>query len=192
VLKQSKGDLKRAQIAQAAISIIASEGVEHLTFESVGKAIGVRKSHIAYYFPDKKEIIASSIQLIVSLGLEVIQSHVKKNGNTVESYAKANLLWLEKYTEHASVFMLFLYMATFNETYRSLFEQIRANGQDRIKLMLLEGDYKISSKRIITLSTAIQNLVTSAIIEIHTTQKDKKKIGKDLIVQIRAQIKGSV
>lgn len=192
MLKQSKGDLKRAEITQAAISIISSEGIDSLTFEAVGKLIGTRKSHIAYYFPNKKELIAACIEFIVDLGLEVIQKHMKKNGNTLESYAKANILWLEKYPQHAPVFMLFLYMATFDETYRGLFEQIRKNGKDRIMVILLEEKQQVPSQKVANLSVAIQNLITSALIEIHTTKKGMKKVSEELLEQIKVQIKGSI
>jgi len=187
---QSKGALKRTEIAQAAISIIASEGIEALTFEAVGKAIGTRKSHVAYYFPDKKDIISASIELIVGLGLRVIEEYMERNNSTLKSYAEANILWLDTYPKHAPVFMFFLYMATFNEKYQALFEQIRANGQDRIKLMILNEGYEVPRDKISDLSVAVQNLISSTLIEIHATRGDKKKIKKSLWLQIEDQIKG--
>ncbi|MCB0418654.1 MAG: TetR family transcriptional regulator, partial [Bdellovibrionales bacterium] len=51
--KPVKSELRRAKILDAAIRIIAKNGVSDLTFERVGKIAGMARSHVIYYYSDR-------------------------------------------------------------------------------------------------------------------------------------------
>ena len=62
--KPRKGDLRKLAMAQAAITSLATEGIENTTLDSIGKRLGIRRSHVVYYFKMREELVAAAICLI--------------------------------------------------------------------------------------------------------------------------------
>src|SRR3954464_5821671 len=73
-----KSDLKRAAIVRAAIDCIATVGIEGLSLDALGKRIGLHRSHIAYYYKEKREIIEAAIRVITSTAQEMTLDRVKQ------------------------------------------------------------------------------------------------------------------
>ncbi|MEM7792773.1 MAG: TetR/AcrR family transcriptional regulator [Verrucomicrobiota bacterium] len=60
--KPTKGDV-RAAIIDAAETVLARDGIKHLSQTKVAKEAGVRQSHLTYYFPQKKDLVAGLLQV---------------------------------------------------------------------------------------------------------------------------------
>jgi AcrR family transcriptional regulator len=180
----TKGDKKRWAILESAIAIIAKEGLESLTFEAIGKRLKVRKSHVAYYFPDKKDIVYASVEYAAGAGVQVLQEHMRKHAGTLKSYVDGNFLWLEKYPAHAPVFLLFYYFASLDERYRMLYGTIRSVGQQRIKAMLVDEKPELPAAAIAALAIGIQNLITASLVEAYTTVGSPIEIKANLHEQV--------
>ncbi|MBT7670603.1 MAG: TetR family transcriptional regulator, partial [Bdellovibrionales bacterium] len=76
-----KGDIKKLQIIEAAIHCLANDGIENTTFESIGKLIGTRRSHVAYHFADKKLIFLSAIKFILSTYQQTVMGQMVESQN---------------------------------------------------------------------------------------------------------------
>lgn len=55
------GSERREQIADAALRIIATEGVQRLTAAEIGRAVGLRDGSLFRHFPSKQAIIEAAI-----------------------------------------------------------------------------------------------------------------------------------
>jgi AcrR family transcriptional regulator len=61
-LTLSKGDQRRQEIVQATLNCLDHKGVDELTFEAVGREVGLKPPHIAYYFPTKRHLVHAAIR----------------------------------------------------------------------------------------------------------------------------------
>jgi AcrR family transcriptional regulator len=64
----------REKILQAALGLLAREGVRSLTQPRVARAAGMRQSHLTYYFPKKKDLVEAVLTHIV----EGMASHLRE------------------------------------------------------------------------------------------------------------------
>lgn len=183
-----KGQQKKKEIIEAAIEIIATQGIDVLTFDSIASSIGVGKSNVVYHYANKQDIVAACVELIVIKGLEVIKDRLNEKGDNIQEYLHGNIQWLEKYPKHAPIFMYFLYVATFDLRYKELFQKIRLEGQNRISLFLISEGVNMPVKMVKRTSVTIQNLITSALIELHTTLSDTKEIEERLFSEVEELI----
>src|SRR5438445_12609158 len=51
------GSVRREQIVQAAIAIIAEQGLQHLSLSEIEKKAGMSRGQLTYYFPAKEDIL---------------------------------------------------------------------------------------------------------------------------------------
>jgi len=56
---------KRTDIAEAALALVQEEGLAGLTQPRVAKRLGLRQSHVTYYFPTRGELLAAVTELAV-------------------------------------------------------------------------------------------------------------------------------
>ncbi|MGK5089642.1 TetR family transcriptional regulator [Bdellovibrionota bacterium FG-2] len=169
-LSPRKGDLKRYAIIEAAIHSFAKDGIENTSFDSIGARLKIGRSHVAYYYPTRDEILEAVIQFITATAQNVIIERLTGTSNWREqlsAYVEGNFIWGEKYPEHAEVMLLFQYLCTHNKRWRDLHAKIRESGRKRIKSLLLSG---IDSRELPNIdveqwSEMIQSWVTGGLIE---------------------------
>jgi len=100
-----KGDLQKHAIVQEALKQISSKGLGEVTLRSIGEKLGIQRSHVAYYFKSKSELISAVVQLVIAVGSEIVVSRIKDTGSAseaMESYVDANFEWLRLYPDHAA------------------------------------------------------------------------------------------
>jgi AcrR family transcriptional regulator len=51
------GPARRAQIVEAAITVIAEQGIQNLSLSAIEKKAGMARGHLTYYFPAKEKIL---------------------------------------------------------------------------------------------------------------------------------------
>ena len=61
-MKLSAGERKRHQILDAALKVIAADGVDAVTHRSVGKQAGVSHGVVSYHFPTRDSLIYKSFE----------------------------------------------------------------------------------------------------------------------------------
>jgi len=56
---------KRSDIAEAALALVQEDGLAGMTQPRVAKRLGLRQSHVTYYFPTRRELLAAVTELAV-------------------------------------------------------------------------------------------------------------------------------
>jgi AcrR family transcriptional regulator len=71
--KSKRGDVaaaRRGQIVEAAISVIAEQGIQNLSLSEIEKKAGMARGHLTYYFPAKEEILLAVFDHLLRLMYE--------------------------------------------------------------------------------------------------------------------------
>lgn len=143
----SKGDQKRAEIAQVAYDLVDRLGVEHLTFDAIGKELGLKSAHIVYYFKDKRELLVAVFKILVlraqELYVEALKGRAGKE-DALKAYVSAVFQGLIKQrNSRVNVSLLFFY-ASQDEECRQIYLEAKRSGVERI-IAMLEGYPKFKS-----------------------------------------------
>ncbi len=167
----SRLEARKAMVVQAAIEILATEGVDLLTFDNVGKRVQMSRSHVVYYFKNRDRLIEETVRAVtVSAKLEIERTmgqpvHWRQ---ALEKYVEGNFHWIENNPDHASVYTLLYYLASFRPLYRKLHLEIRKVGSDWIEQLLSQAP-EFRRANVADLAKNIQGLVTGNIIDAVTT-----------------------
>src|SRR6266481_782028 len=66
------GSIRRDQIVQAAVAIIAEQGLQNLSLSEIEKKAGMSRGQLTYYFPAKEDILLAVFDRLVLLMYERI------------------------------------------------------------------------------------------------------------------------
>jgi TetR/AcrR family transcriptional regulator, transcriptional repressor of aconitase len=135
----SKGDSKRAEIIQAAIHVFAHDGIEGGTLDRIAKRLKTRRSHIAYYYADKDDLLADVIQLIIANAQKItvdLLSTKKSPEEQILAMVEAAFEWAKLYPGQAKVLLLFFSVCVTRSKFRKLNTQIREIGYQRLRALL--------------------------------------------------------
>jgi AcrR family transcriptional regulator len=188
--KVTKGDLKKAEIINATIDCIATIGWENTSYDAIGKNLGIGRAHVAYYFKDKDELFLMAFKFVSATAQEETRQEIDKAKNFTDKYlasAKGALNWLKKHPKQVSVVMAFYYLASINKKFRAIHAAIRKAGHKRLYDHLIT---KYSPAKASRLARDFQNLVTSTVIELHTTQglREYAKAEKELLTSLKEML----
>lgn len=195
-IKPRKGDLKKMEIVQAAIECIATIGFENTTYQAIADKIDTRRAHVAYHFSDKSDIFKACIIYINSNYQRILIEKIESASTGKEilaQYAESPFTWAQDYPNELSVMLLFYYLCTINEEYKSLNDQIRKSGIQRILLVLTQKcELKNDIQELEAFASRLQNLISGSIIDAVTTNKESltqsKKKTRDYVLQIMTQM----
>ncbi|MFZ4715627.1 MAG: TetR/AcrR family transcriptional regulator [Bacteriovoracaceae bacterium] len=178
--KISKGDRRRFKIIESVIEIIGTKGVKEITFDAIGKKVGLPRSNIAYHFPNIDELIISSIRYVVSYGQAITVEYVKKATSPIEQIlfmGAATIDWLMfKKKDHAPTMLLFYYYGSFDSGFQEFVLQTRRVGADRISAILgsIKGSSELPSRDLHMRSIKIQSIITGLAMDF-ILRKDLKR-----------------
>ncbi len=170
---------KKQKIIEATIHLMASQGIEAVTFEAIGQALKTTKANIRYHFNDKDELIFLVGRLVVSNAQGMTASLVSQ-----ATSPEAKLLavidgayaWYEAYPAHFKVWLLFIYYVHFRNDYREFYENARDAGQDRLQLLLRALSHeRMKPADYEKLAEAIQNILYGQIISMGGRTSDLRK-----------------
>lgn len=137
-----KGDLKKIEIIQAAIEVLADQGLENTTYESLALKINSRRAHVAYHFNDKKTIFLAAVKYILgdfqqSVLDSLERAYEEKKGpvHVLQSYVDGVFDWASQNPSQLSVMLLLYYQCTLDPDYIELHEKIRKSGSERLGLL---------------------------------------------------------
>jgi AcrR family transcriptional regulator len=192
--KPRKAEEVKARIIEATIQVIAEEGIENASLDNIGKRLKMKRSHIAYYFKSRDELI----DLVLVYITKMTQSLTIKNMQEGETPADrltgivhAAFLWATEYPHHIATYLVYYSMCGRLKKYQESFQEIRKRGAERVRDVVAEYNGK-KGKDFMPLAVAIQGLVLGNIFECSAKGQltDKRFMAKqeqyivDLVLQI--------
>ncbi|WP_272698716.1 TetR/AcrR family transcriptional regulator [Desulfovibrio sp. Fe33] len=82
--KRLESDVRRGQIADAALKLVVSEGVSALTVKNIAKEVGVTPPALYRHYAGKTEILAAALDHIVGIYTENRHRVSRETGDAVE------------------------------------------------------------------------------------------------------------
>ncbi|MEZ4751271.1 MAG: TetR family transcriptional regulator [Bdellovibrionota bacterium] len=191
--KPRQKDLRTVQVISAVIDLIAEEGIDEVTFESVGKRVGMARSHVVYYFKDRNEMIRQAVRFVGHSAQRIISEDLVGIADwepLLKAYVNANFNWLEQYPRHAAVMLLLYYLASYSKKERDFHSQLRETGRRRLEAILALSPplKKLSLARRRAMARALQGVVTGALLDAFTTRELDLSTAKKETVQVVLEI----
>ena len=184
----SKGEKRKVDIILATIKSINDLGIEKTTFESIGKYIGIHKAHVAYHFKKKDDLILAAIELITLHSQALVISRLEKYKNSKQRlfhYVDAHQFWVEKYTDHVTVFLLFFHLSTYRREFKVMGQNIKQAGWERIKGLVKEHQSDLKPSEVKLIATSIQQMIQSAVIDSVSVEQKTSLVFPQLKKQIK-------
>ncbi len=173
-LTPRKGDLRKGEIIQAAIESIGKDGIENLSYESIGAKLNINRAHVAYYFKKKDEIVESAIKYITFVANELTVQEIlkaKDDVSRIEGVVIAAFKWIEQNPNQGSTMLAFYHLCGHNKTFKKLHTQIRIAGAERLSSLLAKIAKGASEEDIQLSGETIQAIITNNILEYLTAEK---------------------
>jgi AcrR family transcriptional regulator len=76
------GTIRRQQIVEAAIGIIAEQGLQNLSLSQIEKRAGMSRGQLTYYFPTKEDILLAVFDRLLQLMYERIEKQRNAGGES--------------------------------------------------------------------------------------------------------------
>ncbi len=165
----SKTEDRKVRIMEAVIDLLATEGFDNTTFESIGKRVKMQRTHVNYYFSSRDELVKTAIRYAVALGQKITISHLQKANTWKEqltAVVEGPFEWVTQYPKHAAVMALFYQLCSYDQEFRNLQNLIRQGGEDRLVacfLLPIESG-KLTKKKAIDLARTIQSLMAGTLV----------------------------
>jgi AcrR family transcriptional regulator len=170
-----KGELMKERIVLSALQCIANKGIEETSFEAIGKPLGIGRSHVAYHFKDKGDIIRTAIDYVIARGQSLTTEQVEKaEGARAKLHAVIDAFfdWADAAPEGMAVYVLFLYYATIHGDYRDHNTAMRRVSSERM-VKIMQDDSRFvahhSEDELEDIAKTIQYLGYGALIDMVTT-----------------------
>jgi AcrR family transcriptional regulator len=132
------GSIRREQIVQAAIAIIAEQGIQNLSLSEIETKAGMSRGQLTYYFRAKEDILLAVFDRLI----EMMHERAKANGVDGEGCGFANKGW-EHLTHFLTMFLLNPpAMQEFHSLQYTFLSQIGHRDDFREKLAGLYGEWR--------------------------------------------------
>jgi AcrR family transcriptional regulator len=93
------GSMRRKQIVEAAVGIIAEKGLQHCSLSEIEKRAGMCRGQLTYYFPTKEEILLAVFDHLLAL------LHERAHGNCLAGAVPPDAGW-ERFEFFLTLLML--------------------------------------------------------------------------------------
>ena len=100
------GEERRRQIVQAALSIMAEQGLAGTTTRKIAERVGVSEPALYKYFPGKKELILEALDAVGELFYETLSSAAGEGGEVTERIYRMSDAYYEFVVSHPDEAML--------------------------------------------------------------------------------------
>ncbi|MBY0372039.1 TetR family transcriptional regulator [bacterium] len=164
-LKPGRGEERKLKIVEAAIESLATGGLENTTFDSIGKRLKMRRTHVAYYFTNRDELIQACIRYVVAVGQSAIIEDASRAASwkpRLKAVVEGPFDWLGGNPKFAAVMVLFYSLCSYSKNYRELQNNIRSMGEQRLASCLAGTSLSESQAR--DLARQMQMLMTGAFV----------------------------
>ncbi|MBL6991523.1 MAG: TetR family transcriptional regulator [Bacteriovoracaceae bacterium] len=192
--KPQKSDLKKVEIVLATIESLAKLGFDKTSYSSIAKIIDFKKSTVAYYFSSKEMLIKEAVRHCVRCQQQLSIKKVataKNDKEMIFKYIEATFDWAQKYPEQLAVFVLFRYLATYNEEYKQLHTQIREGGLERIKFLITQKyGKKLTKQDSLHTALKIQCLLADySIISVNTNLLSTEQAKNEVLKMVKLMLR---
>ncbi len=187
-----KGDLRKAEIIKQVVECIGDIGIEETSFESVGKRLKIRRSHVAYYFKDRQDMLMLAVRYIYSVWQQYTVFKIDAISNQadlplVQAHALIDLA--KEYPSHVKVQMWLYYACVHNTELREFLVNAREMGRERMAAILEKQGHKDRESNI-RVAMFAQAFVMGTIFEVFSTYGSQYKsrleiLREPLVDQIR-------
>jgi AcrR family transcriptional regulator len=129
-------------ILRSAFEVLHQEGFDRVNFESVGARCGMRRSHVAYYFKSREDLLESVFRFVAQSAQErVIQEMQRAEGpkEQIRALIEGHIGWAREAPEQVMVMMLFYFQAMRDPRFAELHGKIREIGAQRIQALIQLG-----------------------------------------------------
>ncbi|MBS1960629.1 MAG: TetR/AcrR family transcriptional regulator [Bdellovibrionales bacterium] len=136
---------RRERIVAAALDAFVANGIAPTTMRDVAKRADVDPPLIHYYFKDIESlhlaVIALALEELKEYSLREAEKHPERPERWMAEYIKAPLTWIRDRPERMFLWVYFYTLAAKPGPgpFRSLNDQIRKVGRDRIRMKVFEG-----------------------------------------------------
>lgn len=185
-LKPGRGEDRRIRIIEAFIELLATEGLEKTSFDTLGKKLRMTRTHVAYYFANRDDLIMTAVRYSFSLGQQMMIDQVSTAKTWKERLSivvSGPFNWLIKYPHHTSMITLHNYMCTYDKKYRELESNILSMGEQRI-LSCFADRPGLSAREAQRLARSIQALISGAVLNVSVADYSlSMKQFRDVVVE---------
>jgi DNA-binding transcriptional regulator YbjK len=97
--RDARGERRRAELLEAAIHLIGSQGIDGVTHRAVAAAAGVPPASTSYYFRSKDELIDEALRTLAEREIELLRRRREALGDAVADLdvtAAALADWIEE------------------------------------------------------------------------------------------------
>jgi AcrR family transcriptional regulator len=102
-LKKLKTEVRREQIAQTALGLIASQGVSELKMAGLSRRVGVAPSAIYYHFKSKDEVVDAVLDLLEKRLLDNVKTVTEKSHDPLVRLREILFLHVKLILEHSAL-----------------------------------------------------------------------------------------
>lgn len=166
-VRPSKTEEMRARIIETTIEVIATTGIENASFDNIGKKLKMKRSHIAYYFKTRDELIELVLTYITTL-TQRITLNLLEDAQTPQEKFKATVgaafLWATRYPDHVAAYLFYYSMCGREKKYQDRFVEARMVGAQRMQETLANLRGKKDGD-LLNIATAVQGFVLGSLFE---------------------------
>jgi AcrR family transcriptional regulator len=137
--KISKGERRKFQMVEACIACLCEGGLAGASYETVAIRLGIGRSHVAYHFPEFRDLLETSIRYITETAQAIVIDHVQPqttHRGRLRAYVDANFEWARRHPDHIKIMVLFGHLCGFDGAFEEMHTRIRRSGVDRLKAMI--------------------------------------------------------
>ena len=164
-----KGEQRKIDIAEAAIHLIATKGVEGTTFELIAKRCGISRPLVVHYFPERLELFEFAVKIIRMQFQELAVQAISRGRDApgkLEAYVDSTFDWIERFPDHVRVWSVFFHYCAVHKKFRLINTELATIGHERIMALLEAGNKEkcFAAKGLPATAKAIQSVITGALV----------------------------
>lgn len=168
----TRSDFRKAQILESVINIASQEGFEAVSFDRIGKDLGLQKSNVAYYFLSKEDMIQNSMHFSTTRIFTFSAESLAKANSAEEelrAYLDAHFRWIKLHFNHAC-FLLYIYLRSpVDDFARNFTKKSSVNGREKITQILqkiAKNHDQLKTHEIPSFAEFIQDQLTGAMLQL--------------------------
>lgn len=178
---QKKGSRRQIQLAEAAIEIVYSKGIENLSYEALSKKCKIARSLIYHYFPKQDDLLLFSSAFIRYNYQNFVIARMQNQKtikDTLSAYILSALEWVDSAPKDASVWIIFFHKCTTSIKLADYNSKLVDMGTARIsqvlELGIKSGELTLSEGDVGKVARHIQLLITGGLISRATEARSKE------------------
>ncbi len=102
-IEKLKTEVRRDQIARAALSLIASQGMSELKIAGLSRRVGVAPSAIYHHFRNKEEVVDAVLALLEKRFLGNVKTAIEKSHDPLAQLKEILFLHVKLILEHSAL-----------------------------------------------------------------------------------------